>query len=51
MTAARRYRSQLTVEDALAECRAASGTQFWSAAVYALARVHPGRPSPVRASG
>ena len=51
MTAARRYRSQLTVEDALAECRAASGTQFWSAAVDALARVHPGRPSPVRASG
>ena len=51
MTAARSYRRRLTAEEALAECRAAAGTQFWEAAVDALARVAPGQPRTVRASG
>jgi diguanylate cyclase (GGDEF)-like protein/putative nucleotidyltransferase with HDIG domain len=51
MTAARRYRRQLSPDEAMAECRAAAGTQFWSAAVDALARVAPERLRTVRAPG
>jgi diguanylate cyclase (GGDEF)-like protein/putative nucleotidyltransferase with HDIG domain len=51
MTAARSYRRRLTPADALAECRAASGTQFWPDAVAALAEVAPGRHHTAEATG
>ncbi len=51
MTAARSYRRQLTAADALAECHAASGTQFWPAAVEALGRVAQTTAPAVRAAG
>jgi diguanylate cyclase (GGDEF)-like protein/putative nucleotidyltransferase with HDIG domain len=49
MTAARSYRRRLTAPEALAECRTASGTQFWPDAVAALERMAPRRRA--RASG
>ncbi|HMN99070.1 MAG TPA: diguanylate cyclase [Miltoncostaeaceae bacterium] len=51
MTAARSYRRQLPADDALDECRASAGTQFWAPAVDALARVAPDQPRPVPATG
>ncbi|HTI33640.1 MAG TPA: diguanylate cyclase [Miltoncostaea sp.] len=51
MTAARSYRRRLTPADALAECRAAAGTQFWPDAVAALAEVAPGRHRTADATG
>ncbi|MGE0028459.1 MAG: HD domain-containing phosphohydrolase [Thermoleophilia bacterium] len=51
MTAARSYRRRLDADDALDECRASAGTQFWSPAVEALARVAPDRPRRVPATG
>ncbi|MGD9694519.1 MAG: PAS domain S-box protein [Thermoleophilia bacterium] len=49
MTSVRPYGEPLTREDALAECRRCSGTQFWPAVVGALERVvREGRLPPER---